>query len=95
MPFLRKHHLSFQLYQVIIIDQILCSEYINFFFPSRNSTEESAAPQHLPAILSPPRGKGRVPADDDEPGTFDIPIFTEEFLDHNKGCQFLFSPFKF
>ncbi|KAK3797934.1 hypothetical protein RRG08_014012 [Elysia crispata] len=46
--------------------------------------EESAAPQHLPAILSPPRGKGRVPADDDEPGTFDIPIFTEEFLDHNK-----------
>lgn len=23
--------------------------------------------------------------DEDEIGTFDIPIFTEEFLDHNKG----------
>ena len=23
--------------------------------------------------------------EEDEKGTFDIPIFTEEFLDHNKG----------
>ena len=39
----------------------------------------------MPAILSPPRAGARGPAEEEESGTFDIPIFTEEFLDHNKG----------
>ncbi|RUS75118.1 hypothetical protein EGW08_017125 [Elysia chlorotica] len=47
--------------------------------------KEDSGPPHTPAILSPPRGRGgRVPTEEDETGTFDIPIFTEEFLDHNK-----------
>lgn len=48
--------------------------------------EESAATSRMPTILSHRRGGniGRFPAEEEESRTFDIPIFTEEFLDHNK-----------
>ncbi|GFS09509.1 high mobility group protein 20A [Elysia marginata] len=49
----------------------------------KKTKEVSAASSHVPAIMR--RGGNRLPAEEEESRTFDIPIFTEEFLDHNKG----------
>ncbi|GFO09476.1 high mobility group protein 20a-like [Plakobranchus ocellatus] len=53
--------------------------------------EDHVEASGMPGIVSPSRGGGGaaavgggIPHEEEETGTFDIPIFTEEFLDHNK-----------
>jgi len=47
---------------------------------------------HYNFLWQPASGDHRPRSDDDIP-TFDIPIFTEEFLDHNKSVQIVFFSF--